>query len=207
MGSLDTTQTFWSNADKYLMITGVPFSPVIITMARGTRLYDADGNSILDFTSSQMSSLLSHSHLEIVEVVCKYAAELDHLLSNMITPPLQKSFILNTGPESTEAAIKMAKCHTGNFEIVAFHGLTQGSGSAIYSAGRKRGGPCTPGQLVFPAPYAYRSPFRKADGSYDWETEMDYGWTMIDRQSVGSHAAFIMKPILSTGGILDLPMG
>ncbi|KAJ5516001.1 hypothetical protein N7527_007561 [Penicillium freii] len=224
MGSLDTTQTFWSNADKYLMTTGVPFSPVIITKARGTRLYDASGNSILDFTSGQMSSLLGHSHPEIVEVVCKYVAELDHLLSNMITPPvinlaerlarflpapLQKSFFLNTGSESTEAAIKMAKCHTGNFEIVAFsasyHGLTQGSGSATYSAGRKRGGPCTPGQLAFPAPYAYRSPFRKTDGSYDWETEMDYGWSMIDRQSVGSLAAFIMEPILSTGGILDLP--
>ncbi|KAJ9483573.1 hypothetical protein VN97_g9835 [Penicillium thymicola] len=226
MGSLDTTQTFWSNVDKYLMITGVPFSPVIITKARGTRLYDASGNSILDFTSGQMSSLLGHSHPEIVEVVCKYVAELDHLLSNMITPPvvdlaerlarflpapLQKSFFLNTGSESTEAAIKMAKCHTGNFEIVAFsasyHGLTQGSGSATYSAGRKRGGPCTPGQLAFPAPYAYRSPFRKTDGSYDWKTEMDYGWSMIDRQSVGSLAAFIMEPILSTGGILDLPKG
>lgn len=226
MGSLDTTQTFWSNVEKYLMTTGVPFSPVIITKARGTRLYDASGNSILDFTSGQMSSLLGHSHPEIVEVVCKYVAELDHLLSNMITPPvvdlaerlarflpapLQKSFFLNTGSESTEAAIKMAKCHTGNFEIIAFsasyHGLTQGSGSATYSAGRKRGGPCTPGQLAFPAPYAYRSPFRKTDGSYDWETEMDYGWSMIDRQSVGSLAAFIMEPILSTGGILDLPKG
>lgn len=226
MGSLDTTQTFWSNADKYLMATGVPFSPVIITKALGTRLYDASGNSILDFTSGQMSSLLGHSHPEIVEVVCKYVAELDHLLSNMIThpvidlaerlarflpAPLQKSFFLNTGSESTEAAIKMAKCHTGNFEIVAFsasyHGLTQGSGSATYSAGRKRGGPCMPGQHSFPAPYAYRSPFRKPDGSYDWETEMDYGWSMIDRQSVGSLAAFIMEPILSTGGILDLPKG
>jgi 4-aminobutyrate aminotransferase-like enzyme len=105
----------------------------------------------------------------------------------------------------------MAKLYTGNFEIIAFaasyHGLTQGSGSATYSAGRKRGGPCTPGQFAFPAPYGYRSPFRKADGSYDWGTEMDFGWSMIDRQSVGSLAAFIMEPILSTGGILDPPEG
>ena len=64
-----------------------------------------------------------------------------------------------------------------------------------------------PGQLAFPAPYAYRSVFRKADGSYDWETEMDFAWSMIDRQSVGSIAAFIMEPILSTGGILDPPKG
>ena len=64
-----------------------------------------------------------------------------------------------------------------------------------------------PGQLAFPAPYPYRSPFKKADGSYDWETELEFGWSMIDRQSVGSLAAFIMEPILSTGGILEPPKG
>ncbi|RAO68655.1 uncharacterized protein BHQ10_004667 [Talaromyces amestolkiae] len=226
MASTDSNSVFFSRADKYLMKTGVPFSPVVITKAKGTRLYDASGRQILDFTSGQMSSLLGHSHPEIVEVVQRYVAELDHLLSNMITQPvvdlaerlarilpapLEKSFFLNTGSESTEAALKMAKLYTGKFEIVAFaasyHGLTSGSGSATYSAGRRKGGPVMPGQLAFPAPYAYRSPFRKADGSYDWETEMDFAWSMIDRQSIGSLAAFIMEPILSTGGILDLPRG
>lgn len=226
MGSVDSSTAFFSKADKYLMSTGVPFSPVIITKAIGTRLYDASGRQILDFTSGQMSSLLGHSHPEIVEVVTKHVAELDHLLSNMIThpvvdlaerlarflpAPLEKSFFLNTGSESTEAAIKIAKCYTGKFEVIAFaasyHGLTSGAGAATYSAGRRKGGPVVPGQLAFPAPYAYRSPFRKPDGSYDWETEMDFGWSMIDRQSVGSLAAFIMEPILSTGGILDLPKG
>ncbi|KAH7346848.1 pyridoxal phosphate-dependent transferase [Rhexocercosporidium sp. MPI-PUGE-AT-0058] len=227
MGSTSSeSDTFWAKADKYVLATGVPSSPVIVTRAKGTRLYDANNNSILDFTSGQMSSLLGHSHPEIVAVVQKYVQELDHLLSNMLThpvvnlaerlarhlpAPLQKSFFLNTGSESTEAAIKMAKLYTGNFEIVAFsasyHGLTQGAGSATYSAGRKNGGPTVPGQLAFPAPYAYRSPFKKADGSYDWETEMEYGWGMIDRQSVGSLAAVIVEPILSTGGILEPPSG
>ncbi|KAH8660224.1 aminotransferase class-III [Xylariales sp. PMI_506] len=221
-----TSEAFWATAEKYLMKTGVPFSPIVIAKAHGTKLYDTNGNQILDFTSGQMSSLLGHSHPEIVQVVQKYVAELDHLLSNMITEPvvrlaerlgrilpapLEKSFFLNTGSESTEAAIKIAKLYTGKFEIVAFsasyHGLTQGSGSATYSAGRRNGGPSMPGQLAFPAPYAYRSVFRKADGTWDWETEMDFGWSMIDRQSVGSLAAFIMEPILSTGGILDFPKG
>ncbi|RFU80032.1 2,2-dialkylglycine decarboxylase [Trichoderma arundinaceum] len=223
---IDTENTFWVNAGKYLMYTGVPFSPSIIVKAQGCKLYDIHGREILDFTSGQMSSLLGHSHPEVVEVARHYVGELDHLLSNMITPPvvelaqrlakflpapLEKSFFLNTGSETTEAAIKMAKCYTGKFEIVAFsasyHGLTQGSGSATYSAGRKNGGPTMPGQLAFPAPYSYRSPFRKADGSYDWETELEFGWSMIDRQSVGSLAAFIMEPILSTGGILVPPKG
>ncbi|KAL4903873.1 hypothetical protein BDW74DRAFT_34617 [Aspergillus multicolor] len=223
---LDGVDAFFAKADKYLMSTGVPYSPLVITRADGTRLYTQDGRSILDFTSGQMSSLLGHSHSEIVEVVKHHVAELDHLLSNMITypvvelaerlarflpAPLEKSFFLNTGSESTEAAIKIAKVYTGKFEVIAFaasyHGLTQGSGSATYSAGRRRGGPVMPGALAFPAPYAYRSPFKKPDGSYDWEAEMDFGWSMIDRQSVGSIAAFIMEPILSTGGILDPPKG
>lgn len=217
---------FWSRANKCLMHTGVAPSPIVIKRAKGTRLYDENDRQILDFTSGQMSSLLGHSHPEIVEVVRRYVGELDHLLSSMITrpvvelgerlarimpAPLEKSFFLSTGGESIEAALKIAKCYTGRFEIVAFaasyHGLTSGAGSATYSAGRKGGGPCMPGQLTFPAPYAYRSPFRNKDGSYDWQTELEYGWSMIDRQSVGSLAAFVMEPILSTGGILDLPEG
>ncbi|KXJ89929.1 pyridoxal phosphate-dependent transferase [Microdochium bolleyi] len=226
MGSANVSDDFWAKAGRHLMKTGVPYSPAIITRAQGTKLYEENGREILDFTSGQMSSLLGHSHPEIVEVVQKNVAQLDHLLSNMITwpvvelgerlarflpAPLEKSFFLNTGSETTEAAIKMAKMHTGKFEIVAFtasyHGLTSGSGSATYSAGRKNGGPAMPGQLAFPAPYEYRSVFRKPDGSYDWEKELEFGWGMIDRQSVGSLAAFIMEPILSTGGILVPPKG
>ncbi|PPJ58225.1 hypothetical protein CBER1_10216 [Cercospora berteroae] len=124
------TDKFWQNADRHLMYTGVPPSPVIIQRAKGTRLYDTNGKQILDFTSGQMSSLLGHSHPEIVEVVQHYVANLDHLISNMITQPvvdlavrrakflpkpLEKSFFLNTGSETTEAAIKMAKCYTGKF--------------------------------------------------------------------------------------------
>lgn len=219
---------FWSRSDEYLLNTGVPYSPIIVTKARGTRLYDADGRSVLDFTSGQMSSLLGHAHPEIVQVVRDSIGQLDHLLCNMITHPvvdlaerlgrllprpLQKSFFLNTGSETIEAAIKTAKLYTGKFEIVAFsasyHGLTQGAGAATYTAGRKHGGPTMPGHLVFPAPYAYRSPFRRPeDGSpYDWAAEMEYGWSLVDRQSVGSLAAFVMEPILSTGGVIDLPPG
>lgn len=144
-------------------------------------------------------------------MITQPVVDLAERLARLLPAPLEKSFFLNTGSETTEAAIKMAKYYTGKFEIVAFtasyHGLTQGSGSATYSAGRKNGGPAMPGQLAFPAPYAYRSPFKKIDGSYDWESEMDFGWAMIDRQSVGSLAAFIMEPILSTGGILVPPKG
>jgi 4-aminobutyrate aminotransferase-like enzyme len=108
----DAANDFWTKASRSLLKTGVPFSPAVIVNALGTRLYDIEGNQILDFTSGQMSSLLGHSHPEIVQVIQKSAAELDHLLSNMISPPvvdlgerlrrilprpLEKSFFLNTG--------------------------------------------------------------------------------------------------------------
>ena len=44
-------------------------------------------------------------------------------------------------------------------------------------------------------------------GAYDWLGELDYGFDMVDRQSCGGLAAFIAEPILSSGGIIDLPLG
>lgn len=64
-----------------------------------------------------------------------------------------------------------------------------------------------PGNFALPAPNAYRSIFRHADGSYDWETELDYGFSSIDRQSCGSLAACIVEPILSSAGMHPLPKG
>ncbi|KAK4942321.1 hypothetical protein LTR10_017928 [Elasticomyces elasticus] len=218
------SNAFWSRADKYLMNTGAPFTPIIIKRAQGTLIYDVNDKEIIDFTSGQMSASLGHSHPEIVEVVREYVGKLDHLNSTVLSPPvvdlaekfgqilpapLEKSFFLSTGSESVEAAINIAKRATGKFEIVAFsasyHGVTQGVASATYCMGRKHGFPVMPGQLAFPAPHGARSPFRKPDGSYDWETEMDYGWAMIDQQSVGSLAAFLFEPILSAGGIIEPP--
>ncbi|KAF3347942.1 40S ribosomal protein S25 [Verticillium dahliae VDG2] len=125
--------TFWPLASKHILYTGVPPSPFIITKTKGTRLYDSTGRAILDFTSGQMSSLIGHAHPEIAAVINHHAANLDHLLSNMLTQPvldlaqalasllpapLTKSFFLSTGSESTEAAIRLAQTYTGRFEIV-----------------------------------------------------------------------------------------
>ena len=64
-----------------------------------------------------------------------------------------------------------------------------------------------PGNHMLTAPNAYRSIFRHPDGTYDWQTELDYSWSLVDRASAGSLAAVIMEPILSSGGMLTLPAG
>jgi 2,2-dialkylglycine decarboxylase (pyruvate) len=64
-----------------------------------------------------------------------------------------------------------------------------------------------PGNLTLPTPNAYRSPFRHPDGSYDWRSELEYGFAIVDAQSSGSLAACLVEPILSSGGIIEPPPG
>ena len=85
--------------------------------------------------------------------------------------------------------------------------MTGAAASATYSAGRRGYGPAAVGSFVIPAPNAYRPRFKNADGSNDWQTELDDAFALIDSQSTGNLAAFIAEPILSSGGILELPIG
>ena len=204
---------------------GGDFAEMRITRAKGSYIHDRDGRAILDFTSGQMSSILGHGHPEVVEVVHDMAANLDHLHSSFLSDPvvafadalaamlprgLDRVLPLSTGGESNEAAQRIAKTYTGGFEIVAFdrswHGVTGGAAAITYSGGRRGHGPTLPGVLTLPTPHAYRSPFNRG-GDYDWRAEFEFGWDMIDRQSTGQLAAVLAEPILSSGGIIELPLG
>ena len=221
-----TTDPFWDDVDRHLVRYIPAFTPRIIERAAGSYVYDSDGNAILDFTSGQMSAVLGHSHPDIVKTVTDSISSLAHLFSGMVSRPvvtlatrladslpdnLSRMLLVTTGAESNEAAIKMAKMYTGKYEIVSFdrswHGMTSGAAAATFSAGRRGYGPVLPGNLTLPTPNAYRSPFRNADGSYDWESELDYGFAAVDAQSTGSLAACLVEPILSSGGVVELPLG
>ena len=212
-------------ADHHVFRYGGEFADLLIEHAEGACLYDRDDRAILDFTSGQMSAILGHSHPEIVATVREAVGALDHLHSSFLSTPviefaealaailppsLSAVLPLSTGGESNEAALKIAKLATGGFETVAFdqswHGVTGGAASATFNGGRRGYGPALPGALALPTPHAYRSPFA-SESRYDWEGELDYGFELIDRQSVGSLAACIVEPILSSGGIIELPKG
>ncbi len=217
---------FWRDADAHLVRYGATFSPRVIRRAAGSYVYDTDGRAVLDFTSGQMSAVLGHSHPDVVRAVSEAVATLDHLYSGMLSEPvvdlartlagtlpdpLTRTLLLTTGAESNEAALKMAKLCTGRYEVVSFdrswHGMTAAAAAATFSAGRRGYGPVVPGNLTLPTPNAYRSPFRAPDGTYDWEAELEYGFASVDQQSTGSLAACLVEPVLSSGGIIDLPLG
>jgi 2,2-dialkylglycine decarboxylase (pyruvate) len=225
---LTASDAFWDSADRHLVrYSGAgAFTREIIESAAGSFLTTVDGRRILDFTSGQMSAILGHSHPEIVATVRERIGTLDHLYSGMLSrpvvelaerlaaslpDPLEKVLLLTTGAESNEAAIRMAKLVTGRHEIVSFarswHGMTQAAASATYSSGRKGYGPSTPGNFALPTPNGYRPDFTTPEGELDWQRQLDFGFDLIDAQSVGSLAACIVEPILSSGGVLEPPPG
>ena len=214
-------QTFWTRARRHLLGYGGEFVPFVPARAEGSFLYDASGRRVLDFTSGQMSAILGHSHPEIVATVRESVATLDHLFSSMLSAPvvdlaealaglvpdLPRVMLLSTGGEANEAAIRLAKLVTGKWEIVGFaqswHGMTGGAAAATYKAGRRGIGPLAPGNFAIPAPNAYRPRF----AGVSWQQELDDAFDLLDRQCTGNLAAFIAEPILSSGGVIDLPVG
>jgi len=224
--SLNSDPAFWASANKHLTRYGPGFEAIIVERAEGSFVYDADGRAVLDFTSGQMSGVLGHTHPDIVATVDRQMRTVAHLFSGMLSRPvvslaariaelappgLERCLLLSTGAESNEAALRMAKLVTGGHEVVGFsqswHGMTGGAAASTYSAGRKGYGPAAPGSMAIPAPNAYRPRFTRADGTLDWQRELDDGFEQVDRQSTGALAAFIAEPILSSGGILELPPG
>jgi 2,2-dialkylglycine decarboxylase (pyruvate) len=199
--------------------------PEIVDKAEGCYVWDAGGKKILDFTSGQMCATVGHNHPNIVAAIRKSCDTALHLFSGMIPrsvvqladaltrilpKPLSKSLFLNTGSESNDAAIKMAKLHTGGFEIVglggSWHGVTGNASAVSYASDRKGYGPGMPGSFVLPEPNAYRCPVKHCRDRCD-RTCMKIGFEMYDMQSAGAPAAVIAEPIISAGGIIVPPAG
>ena len=125
--------------------------PLVVTRGEGALIWDAKGKEYVDCTGSYGVALLGHSHPKVVEAICKQAETLischgsfynnkrteflQKLMS--ITPMgLNKAFLSNSGAESVECAIKVARKFTGKPEIIAvmggYHGKTMGALSATW---------------------------------------------------------------------------
>lgn len=126
-----------------------------ITFARGEGawLFDTDGHRFLDFTSSQGIAMLGYSHPDLAAALSRQAETLTSLssflygetrgwfyakLSEVLPDHLPYAFLLNSGTETIETALKLARITTGRANLVAaskaFHGRTSGSLALTWNA-------------------------------------------------------------------------
>ena len=117
--------------------------PAAMVKGEGCLLYDAEGREYLDFLSGIAVCSLGHCHPAVTEAICRQAAELVHVSNLYYTGPqtelaellvansfADKVFLANSGAEANEAAIKLARIHSGEgrYEIISlagsFHGRT-----------------------------------------------------------------------------------
>jgi 4-aminobutyrate aminotransferase len=153
--------------------------PLVIARGEGAMVEDVDGNVFLDCTAGIAVNATGHSHPDVVQAVVEQARRFLHMsgtdfyyepqvrlaedLSAIAPMPgPHRSFFGNSGTEANEAALKLARYHTGRPGIVAFfgafHGRSMGSLAATASkVVQRRGfGPMLPGVYHAPYPDPYR---------------------------------------------------
>jgi acetylornithine/N-succinyldiaminopimelate aminotransferase len=129
-----------------------------VSYAKGSYIYDTDGNAHLDFVAGVSACTLGHCHPEIVkaitEQVAKYmhvmvygeysqspATEYTKLLADNLPDLLEVTYLVNSGTEAIEGALKLARRYTGRSQIIAaksaYHGNTMGSLSLMDYEERK----------------------------------------------------------------------
>lgn len=191
-------------------------TPVLPTYARadlefvkgkGAWLTEADGSHFLDLASGIAVNSLGHAHPDLVKIIKSQAEKLWHV-SNLYEIPQQRAlaeilvensfadtvFFTNSGTESCELAIKMArkywfeKGYHDKFEIITFEGSFHGRSSAGIAATAsekmtKGFGPLLPGFL-----------------SINWNNHEAIKNSISDRT-----AAILLEPIQGEGGIRVVP--
>ena len=129
-----------------------------ISHAKGSYIYDTKGNAHLDFVAGVSACSLGHSHPSVVKAITaqaqKYmhvmvygeyiqrpAVSLTKLLAKHLPSPLETTYLVNSGTEAIEGALKLARRATGRAEILyanlAYHGNTMGALSVMGYEQRK----------------------------------------------------------------------
>lgn len=132
---------------------------VEISHAEGSYVYSTDGRKHLDFVAGVSACTLGHKHPRVIkaikdqadrymhvmvygEYIQKPAVDFCKLLAQHLPASLNKTYLVNSGTEAIEGALKLAKRVTGRTHILscinAYHGNTQGSMSILGNEERKR---------------------------------------------------------------------
>ena len=129
-----------------------------VSHAKGSYIYDTNGNAHLDFVAGVSACTLGHCHPEVVEAIKNQVDKYMHvmvygeysqspattytkLLADNLPAPLEVTYLVNSGTEAIEGALKLARRYTGRSEIIAaksaYHGNTMGSLSLMDFEERK----------------------------------------------------------------------
>lgn len=212
-------------AKEFMMRYGGDIFPNLFKSAKGTIVVDDTGREILDFTSGQMCATIGHNHPAIVNAVNEAGKKAFHMFSGMIPedvarlaekvgtewmpPGLTKSIFINTGSESNEVALRIAKMYTGGYEVIAvggsWHGVTGIASAVSFASDRKGYGVPVPGVFVLPEPNMYRPYIPELSPEDSALRSLEIGLKMFDMASTGRRAAIIVEPVISAGGVLVPP--
>ncbi len=212
-------------AKEFMVRYGGDTFPNLFRSALGSVVTDDTGRKILDFTSGQMCATIGHNHPAIVAAVERAGKEAYHMFSGMIpevvaelcgllardwiNAPLKKSILVNTGSESNEIALRMAKMYTGGYEVISiggsWHGVTGGASAVSYASDRKGYGVPAPGVFLIPEPNSYRPYIKGMSAEQSALACLEVGLKMFDMATSGRAAAIIIEPVISAGGVLVPP--
>ena len=203
--------------------------PMVAKRGRGALVEDVDGNRFLDFSAGIAVVATGHCHPRVVQAIQEQAAELIHMSGtdfyyeglaklaaklSQLAPGAggKKIYFGNSGTEAIEAAMKLARFHTGRDKFIAFlgafHGRTMGSLSLTASkpVQRKGFGPLIPGVYHVPYAYCYRCPYGLEPESCAVECatviEREMFRTVVPASEV---AAIVVEPIQGEGGYVVPP--
>ncbi len=130
-----------------------------ISHAKGSYIYDTKGVAHLDFVAGVSACSLGHSHPRVVKAITEQAQKYMHvmvygeyiqrpavsltkLLAKHLPSPLETTYLVNSGTEAIEGALKLARRATGRAEILyanlAYHGNTMGALSVMGYEQRKK---------------------------------------------------------------------
>ncbi|MBC8768050.1 aspartate aminotransferase family protein [Arenibacter sp. BSSL-BM3] len=143
---------------KYQAQTSAHPLALEISHAKGSYIYDSKGNAHLDFVAGVSACSLGHCHPRVVNAIQEQLQKYMHvmvygeyiqepavaytkLLAQQLPSPLETTYLVNSGTEAIEGALKLARRFTGRSQILAaknaYHGNTMGSLSIMGYEERK----------------------------------------------------------------------
>lgn len=198
--------------------------PIAFAKGTGVRLTDVDGREYLDFFGGILTVSLGHCYEPVTERIAEQVRTLQHtstlypnewivaLAEKMaeITPgSLCKTFVTNSGTESDETALLLARMHAGGAgDIIALRHCYAGRSLLAINVSAHAGWRLIPSQIPgikhAHAPYCYRCALGLSYPSCEVRCAHDIE-ELIATETCGRVAGFIAEPILGVGGFIVPP--